>query len=292
MRRLLTGFAATAFGIAGAAFLALTFASSWNSERDGTVVPGFDSAVLAAGLVGAALASAGPSWWVLFDVPRNARRSLAAAFYSAQIGKYIPGGVWQVVGLVGLTKRAGVPTATAAVALPVHVVTQVAAAGAVGAFLAFSREVPTSLRGASAIGAVLVVLLYRGWMGRFLRWLDLRTGRGWGHRLPGQRAIISSFAWSATTIFVSGAAYAVLLRSLSEADGFGRATFAFSFAWLLGFLAVPFPSGLGVREAVLIATLGSGAAIVIASAIAQRLITMVGEAVFIVASQSMSRWRG
>ena len=51
----------------------------------------------------------------------------------------------------------------------------------------------------------------------------------------------------------------------------------------MGFLAVPFPSGIGVREAVLIATVASpsGAGPVIVASVVHRLVTMLGELVMI-----------
>jgi uncharacterized membrane protein YbhN (UPF0104 family) len=62
---------------------------------------------------------------------------------------------------------------------------------------------------------------------------------------------------------------------------------AFAVAWTTGFLAVPFPSGIGIREGVLIAATGSpsGAASVIAASIVHRLVTMVGEIVMILFSR-------
>jgi uncharacterized membrane protein YbhN (UPF0104 family) len=49
---------------------------------------------------------------------------------------------------------------------------------------------------------------------------------------------------------------------------------AFALSWTLGFLVLPLPSGIGVREAVLIAALPVGAGPLLAASLAQRLLAM------------------
>jgi uncharacterized membrane protein YbhN (UPF0104 family) len=55
------------------------------------------------------------------------------------------------------------------------------------------------------------------------------------------------------------------------------AIFAFAAAWTVGFVALPFPSGIGVREAALVGLLGLPSEFVVAASVAHRLVTIVGE---------------
>ena len=87
-------------------------------------------------------------------------------------------------------------------------------------------------------------------------------------------------------MIASGLAFAVLLSAIHTLPEPTIAVSAFGAAWTIGFLAVPFPAGVGVREAVLIALVGrtTGAGAVIAASVAHRVVTIIGEFVFIVVS--------
>ena len=88
----------------------------------------------------------------------------------------------------------------------------------------------------------------------------------------------------------NGAALALLVWSLHAAR-LAAAVPAFALAWTVGFLAVPIPAGLGIREAVLIAVISrpGGAALVIAASVAHRLVAIISEAVMIVISRVRGR---
>jgi hypothetical protein len=100
--------------------------------------------------------------------------------------------------------------------------------------------------------------------------------------VPPQRAILVSSAWSVATLLASGGAFALLVSDAS--NGTLVAILGYALAWAVGFLALPFPSGLGVREAVLVAVVGPTAP-VIAASIVHRLVTIAAEGVLVVWSR-------
>ena len=64
------------------------------------------------------------------------------------------------------------------------------------------------------------------------------------------------------------------------------ATSAFAVAWVIGFLVLPVPSGLGIREAILYTVLpGVPAGAVLASSLAHRLTTFIAEIILTAFSQ-------
>ncbi len=90
------------------------------------------------------------------------------------------------------------------------------------------------------------------------------------------------------TIVLNGFALDLLLSSLRAGTPILRSVAAFGFAWTIGFVAIPFPSGIGIREAALILTIGSGAptSYVIAASVSHRLVSMMAELLMIVASRA------
>lgn len=270
------------FGVLGVAFMVLAFRHTWDQSQT-HAFPRWWYIAVAEVLVIVGLAGASRGWIALFD-GRGSDRALAQAFYTSQLGKYVPGAIWQAVGQVGLSRSADVSLAQATTAFPVHALTQVAAGGTVGAALAIvGLHLPGWIRLLAALGLVLVLPLRRVWMVRVLDAIARRFKKASSEDIPSQGAILRSYAWGIWTLVWSGAAFALLAHSLDAADPAIAAVPAFAAAWTVGFLAVPFPSGIGVREAVLIATVASpsGAGPVIVASVVHRLVTMLGELVMI-----------
>ncbi len=109
--------------------------------------------------------------------------------------------------------------------------------------------------------------------------------------VPTQGAMFSSYGWTLCSVAANSVAFALLLSSLAGGGLIPTSSAAFGLAWTIGFLAVPFPSGIGVREAVLMLTIGFAVprSQVIAASISQRLLVMVGEVLAIISSRTRLR---
>jgi hypothetical protein len=276
-----------AFGILGVLFMVIAFRHTW--DRSTThAYPRWTYVAGAEVLVIVGLAGASRGWVCLFE-GRGSERALAQAFYTSQLGKYVPGAIWQAVGQVGLSRSADVSLAQATTAFPVHALTQVAAGGTIGATLAIAGiHLSMGVRLIALGGLVLVLPLRRVWMLWVLERITRLLKKGSVDDLPSQGAILRSYTWGIWTLLWSGSAFALLAYALDAASPAVAAVPAFAAAWTVGFLAVPFPSGIGVREAVLIATVSSptGAGPVIVASVVHRLVTMLGELVMIVITKS------
>lgn len=279
------------FGVAGLVFLGIAFQQTWVRSQQ-HVIPSAWHIAGAGALILSGLFCASRSWAVLFGGMASVRE-LARGFFTSQLGKYVPGGIWQAMGQVGLASRAGVRVSEASAAFLVQAVTQVAAGATVGASLvALGTHLSWGARLLSLLVLLLLPPLHRAWMVRAVRFFQRIMRRDPSEDIvPSQDRILRSYGWSVLTVVASGSAFALLASSVHASSPPIAAVPAFALAWTVGFLAVPFPSGLGIREAVLIGTLGSafGTAPVIAASVVHRLVTMVGELVMNVAVRVRSR---
>jgi glycosyltransferase 2 family protein len=277
-----------AFGLAGAAFLVIAFLHTWDRSAEVVAVSWWRlAAALALGAI--ALALMFWAWHAL--VGGGPRRALAWGFYVSQLGKYVPGGVWQAAGQIGYAARAGGTLSGASTAYAVFAVTQAAAGGLLALTLgAFHLELAVPLRLGLLAAGGLVLLLHRRWMVGAVRLVRRVLRREVTDALvPAQRAILASWLWMVAALAASGAAYALLLGGLGVPGFPVAAVPALAFAWVVGFLALPVPSGIGVREAVLLATLAPLAPIpaLIAASVYHRLVMMSAEVVMIGAARWM-----
>ena len=180
------------------------------------------------------------------------------------LGRYVPGKVWSVAGLIVLAQRAGVESwAAAASAFPIQAVglgTAVAVVAATTpAAVSFAR-----LSGAALAAAATIGLL--AWE-RGARWLAGLLGRADQFRPLPLGAVVESAALTLLSWLAYGAAFWLLARGLGLPPGLPAPTAAgvFALGYILGLLALFAPGGVGVRELAFIGLLapylGSGGAV-------------------------------
>jgi uncharacterized membrane protein YbhN (UPF0104 family) len=269
----------TALLVVGLAGVGLAVARTMDQAK-GHVLPSAGALAIAATLALVAILASAQAWIALFTdlvTTRSARTALRNTFLLSQLTKYLPvGGVVQAASQVGLARAIGIPWRRTAVAFPVSVVGAVVGGATFGSGVVFASGVAAWIRVVAALGLTSLVMLHRGLMAwvldrarRFVRRIPESD------QLPSQRAIIVFYLWALVTIGSLSAAYAVLVRSLVHGVNPARVFCAFALSWVIGFLVVPIPAGIGVREAVLVALLpGVGAAPLLAASLALRLLTI------------------
>jgi uncharacterized membrane protein YbhN (UPF0104 family) len=245
--------------VAALVFVVLRVRSIWHGSH--IELGNVNWLALAGGLLfGAAGTAAGAVIWlsILRGLGVRTQRRWAAVFFQAQLGKYIPGSVWQYAGRAAVARSHGLPVRPVAVSLPIEFCAAAVAAGAAGAFL-------LGWWGAPVLAACLVILL-------------LVERQANARRLAVKTAVRATLLcipmW-----FLLGASFWLCARGLVGVPIHELAfdTGAFAIAWLAGLLAIYAPGGLGVREAVLAALLSSrfGAADALVVAAASRLILII-----------------
>lgn len=281
-RRTATGAALGAVvGVTCVGFVAARLASQWPQVRD--QVADASMGWLAATV---ALAGAGMTWiavcWRLalgLSGPRPGRRRTVAWYYAGEIGKYVPGGVWPVLGRGELARRGGVPRGRAYPSVGLSLVALYMAALALVAALA---PLDLATRSSSRAPLALLVLLPLGAAALHPRVL------GWGRdllvRLTGRGSEVVVPPWRATAGLVAAYLPAWLLiwaatwcasRALVPDPPLLQVGVATMLSWVAGFAAVPVPAGAGVREAVFVAAAGLEPGIAATVAVGSRLAFLV-----------------
>jgi uncharacterized membrane protein YbhN (UPF0104 family) len=270
-----------AIGLVCVAFVVQRMVSQWSEVR-GQVADASWGWVAAA----LAFAAAGMTWiaggWrraMALSGPVPRRRRAVAWYYAGEIGKYVPGGVWPVLGRGELARRGGVPRARAYPSVALSLAALYLAALAVAAVL-----VPLDLakQSESPAALALLALLPAGLAAlhpRVLTW-----ARGHAARLTGRAVDIVVPPWGATVrlvvsyvpawLFIWAATWCTA-RALVPDPPVLRTGIATTLSWTAGFAAVPVPAGAGVREAVFVATSGLPAGLGATVAVGSRLAFLV-----------------
>jgi len=221
----------------------------------------------------------------------------ASVFLVSQAGKYVPGAVWPVLAQSefgrahGLSRTRGMTGSL--VAMAVGVVT----AGVVGT-LGLVVWAPGALADywwALVVAAGLATLLVPSVLTRVLALALKVMRRSVEPPVIAGRALLVSAAWSAANWIALGAQAWLLLRVLSPGtDGlWPLATGAFALAWLVGFLVVFAPAGVGPREAAFVVLLAAVATRpeALALALMSRFAMTLADAIGLGGGLLVRRWR-
>ena len=207
---------------------------------------------------------------------------VVAWYFVGELGKYLPGGVWTVLGRGELARRGGVPRtrAYASVAMSLAML-YLAAMFVASAFLPFTL----SGDGANVWMLFLLALpvgvlaLHHAVLERVLALVVRISGRELTLEIPRWRdSLIMVACYLPAWIFVGGGTWAVA-RALDPSASFSRIMFAALLSWVAGFIAVPVPAGAGVREAVLVASSGLDPGTAAATAIVARMLFLLADLV-------------
>ncbi len=186
-------------------------------------------------------------------------------FMIANLGRYVPGKVWQIAGLVALSKRHDVPASTAMAGAVLSQGIGLASAAFIGLWSLWSLAGAEAWRWSVPVilGAGLVLGLappvFHAVVDLWFRLAKTAKPEGLS---PGDAVgwlLLGLGTWIAYSF-----AFWLLVESLGPDVGVLTAASAFSAAYVLGYLMVFAPAGLGVREGFLVALMapqiGAGAA--------------------------------
>lgn len=209
----------------------------------------------------------------------------------SQVAKYLPGNVGHLVGQVTLASAAGVPVGVSVTTMLISTLWLVATGLSMGGaglllFLDTSHilDVPipdtsvmVALGIAVAVSPWVAVLLLNRFFPKVSRWL----GGGQLVAIPRFHTAVAVAGGFILCFFVFG-----LMLKLQATYLFGvqagdvlTFTLMFTSAWIAGYLLPGAPGGLGVREALVVALLGSvvGTGTAIGLSVTMRLATVLGD---------------
>jgi hypothetical protein len=266
------------------ALVAWRVANDWNSYRTLDVALALRPGWLALSFGSLALVSALQieSWRRILGGWAQSLPFLAGAriWFLANLGRYVPGKVWSVAGMVVLAEQQGVQRwAAAASAVAVQAVGIGTAAALVAAATPHAAS-PLRLAGALLLAVGTVGLL--AWKGALAR-LGRMVGAATEWRALPAGAVLAGSSLTLLSWCVYGFAFWALGRGLGLPPALPLADAAgvFALGYILGLLALFAPGGIGVREGVFYVLLTPylGSAGALALSVASRLQLTVTEAV-------------
>lgn len=183
-------------------------------------------------------------------------------WFISNLGKYVPGKVWQIAAMAVMTQQQGVsPVAATGASLTVNLANILS--GFVVVLLTGGGVLQLSSRAGPAGAAVIVGLIF---VGLLLLPLVLPLSASAAARLTGRafamprippRAIWSAAVGTAVAWVLYGLAFELLVAGVfgSAPGNWTAYTAVFTSSYLVGYLALVAPGGIGVRETMLVAGL-------------------------------------
>jgi glycosyltransferase 2 family protein len=189
-----------------------------------------------------------------FETNAAGFRTLLRVWSLSNAARYIPGGVWQFFAAAQLSRSAGLPGVLALTSMMVHVLLSLLAAVTVSAAV-LPREIPefgpfATVPARLVILAVALAIVHPRVVNGLLALVpkalrrEVLVWRGsWGDGIG--LLLLANLSW-----LLYGVAYTLFVASLAPVDL--RALFPFTavnaLSFTAGYLAVPVPGGVGVRE--------------------------------------------
>jgi glycosyltransferase 2 family protein len=230
---------------------------SWPEVRPLLGDIGWRNAVVGLVLAVGATATMAAAWRLLLpDLGvRLPGRKAAEVFFVGQLGKYVPGSVWSVIAQMELSREHQVPRSRVAIASMLSMVIGVLAALIVaGATLSWSGSELGVYAWAFAVLPLGVVLLHPRLLSRLVDGALRRSGHG-SLTEPLRWTTVLGSSFTAVVSWLLFGAQAVAIAAPLGVHGPREVALvvgAFALSWVVGFLVVIAPAGLGVREACLV----------------------------------------
>ena len=195
-------------------------------------------------------------------------------YATSQLGKYIPGNIFQFAGRHALGLAAGFPNGALAVAAVLELV--FLAVGGLALSLTAGQHLLPDMPGFWFVAAAAVLTAV----------IAIAIGRFAGRNAAA--AFIGYFAFLILSGICFAAAFVSLTGEMPSAAGLAYLAGAYVLAWLLGLVTPGAPAGLGIRESVLTVLLAgmAPASLIILAVLASRLVTVVGDVLFFAAGQA------
>ncbi|MGD2044595.1 MAG: hypothetical protein PVJ80_02400 [Gemmatimonadota bacterium] len=211
---------------------------------------------------------------------------LARVWFVSSLGRYIPGKVWQLVGVADMARALGIDAVTSITSLALYMLYATLSASVLGVYLFPLDAIP-------ALEAPLVVARWVAPMALLLLHPALVRA---ALRIPGRLLKRELRPWRGTTVdaavllvmctgqwLVYGAAFHAFTASLTDAPIalFPHLVASFALSFVAGYVVVIAPAGLGAKEGALALLLSGVMPLGVAAAVAigARLWTMTGEVI-------------
>lgn len=281
----------------GAGFVVERIATGWSGYGEVIAHARWGWLVPALVLATAGMTTMGLVWRRIIAAlgGRASRRQVFVWYQLGNLGKYLPGGLWPLVGRAELAVRGGLgrPVAYNSVALSMGA-TYLCGTAVCAVLL------PFVLVGDAGLGAHLWVFLlipvglatlHPAVLGRAFRLSERLLGRGAPVAVPRWRTSVGLVARHAPPWLANGAATWLVALTFAPDAPVWTMVFAGIVSWIIGFAVVFVPGGIGVREAAFtaIASVAVPPHIAATVAVVSRLVFVAADALGAAAAVPLSR---
>lgn len=286
--------------LAGAGFVAQRIASGWSDygeviadARWGWLLAGLPLAILG-------MSTLGLVWRRIITAlgGRASRREVFVWYQLGNLGKYLPGGLWPLVGRSELAVRGGLDRATAyrSVALSMGA-TYLCATVVCAVLLPFVLVSRADLGGQVWVFGLIpagLAVLHPAVLGRVFRLSEKLFGKGAPILVPRWRTSVGLVARHAPPWLANGLATWLVAITFAPDAPVLVIVFAGILSWVVGFLVFLVPSGIGVREAAFtaVAAVAMPPHIAATVAVVSRLVFVAADALGAAAAVPLSRRAG
>lgn len=248
----ISSFAGVAIGVAGVAFVARTIVTKWDQVADAFSQVNAAHLIFSLLLGLAAMTIIGSIWVTMLAARFHEvkHRTALSWYFTGQLGKYVPGGIWPIVGRAELAVRNGVSRRDAYATTGLSLVSTYLAAIvtiAIGALLTTDHRL---------IGVAITGALSAGYLLFSNERLRLKIVALASKISPVAQSLTNPVRLAQLTAQHIPAWILMSLSTSVTASAFGAKIgildmlFVTSTSWLAGFVVVGVPGGIGVREAV------------------------------------------
>jgi hypothetical protein len=210
------------------------------------------------------------------------RHRVISAFFVGEMGKYIPGGIWSMLGRSELARREGYERAIAYSSVALSVIGCYLAAALTALALAVVSLIGGSINmpwwPILLVAAVALTAIHPAVSRRILALLGRMLGRSLDMEVPSWMTCLRLTGSYVSVWILIAAATTLVTTSLVSHPPVMRVALAAIVSWIVGFVT-PTPGGIGVREAVFVAVAGVAAGPATAAAILARVLFVLVDAV-------------
>lgn len=241
--------------VLGLGFVARTLIADWSSTRELLRQAQWGWLVLAVPMCLAGMTGVGTPWRRIIAVLGHDRRMLETLrwYFPGQLGKYVPGGIWPVVGRGELAVRGGLPRPVAYTSVALSLaLTYLAAALTAMAFLTISLLLGQGAAGSIWALAVLplgLAALHPAVLTRLVTLAERVLSKAVEIEVPDYPTTVRLLLLHVPAWLFVGLGTWLVARAFTPDPPFFQVMFAGILSWIVGFVIIPVPGGIGVREA-------------------------------------------
>lgn len=280
-------------GVLGIGFVTRTVITRWDEVRDAFAQ--FEPVTLAGSLALAvsALCIIGGTWSRILH-QRGQKAPLATSlswYFTGQLGKYVPGGIWAIVGRAEMAVRGGVSRTDAYVSTGISMTTTyIASICVIGIGSVMSWTYPV-IGGAVLAGLVVGFFVYSLPAFHSAALAISTKFLPKGLVLTETQSLIRYSLYQVPAWVLMSLSTSITASAFSADIGVAHMAFITATSWFVGFVAIGVPGGIGVRESVFtaMATSAIGAPMAVSIALASRVVFIFADVIGAVVSTSVVR---